>query len=34
MGKVNFTDGTSSLGDISVRVESGAEELIRAITPV
>jgi predicted RNA binding protein with dsRBD fold (UPF0201 family) len=31
--KVNFTDGTSSLGDITVEVMSGASGLIGRITP-
>ncbi|MCU0799328.1 MAG: hypothetical protein MUC62_06615 [Candidatus Thermoplasmatota archaeon] len=31
--KVNFTEGTSSLGDITVEVMSGASELIERVTP-
>jgi predicted RNA binding protein with dsRBD fold (UPF0201 family) len=33
MGRVNFTDGASTLGDIEVTVEEGASELIRKIRP-
>jgi hypothetical protein len=33
VGKVNFTDGSSSLGDIEVVVLSGALELIAEATP-
>jgi predicted RNA binding protein with dsRBD fold (UPF0201 family) len=33
VGKANFTDGRSSLGDIRIDVLEGAQELISAITP-
>jgi len=33
-GKVNFTDGDSTLGDILVIVRSGAQALIQSIRPV
>ncbi len=33
VGKANFTEGRSSLGDIKVDVLDGAQELISAITP-
>ncbi|OYT45503.1 hypothetical protein B6U90_03060 [Thermoplasmatales archaeon ex4484_6] len=33
MGKVNFTEGRSTLGDMHVIVEEGARELVKMITP-
>jgi predicted RNA binding protein with dsRBD fold (UPF0201 family) len=33
VGKVNFTEGSGSLGDISVNVRSGALEILAYITP-
>jgi predicted RNA binding protein with dsRBD fold (UPF0201 family) len=33
MGKVNFTDGDSNLGDLEIKIITGAEELLGVITP-
>jgi predicted RNA binding protein with dsRBD fold (UPF0201 family) len=34
MGKINFTEGGSTLGDIEITIVDGARELIEGITPV
>jgi len=34
MGKVNFTDGGSNLGDLDITLSEGAREFIEEITPI
>jgi predicted RNA binding protein with dsRBD fold (UPF0201 family) len=33
MGRINFTDGDSNLGDLNVTIKEGAREFIQMITP-